>query len=103
MAKSDLQKLSRAELLEMLVEQTQRADRLQQELDDAKARLIVREHMLEQALGFAKIVAGMLKKFQRVPVTVNIWQHGDKTEVQGQLTLHKKLPAESRSQESRTL
>ena len=49
MAKTDLQKLTRAELLELLIEQTKRADELEAQLAEARAQLQSREIAINEA------------------------------------------------------
>lgn len=54
MTDKELQKLNRRELLEMLIEQTKEVDRLQQELEETKARLESRDLMVNKAGSFAQ-------------------------------------------------
>ena len=49
MARTDLQKLTRAELLELLIEQTKRADELEAQLAEARAQLQSREIAINEA------------------------------------------------------
>lgn len=49
MTDKDLKKLSRTELLEILIEQTRRADALAQELEAARAQLAARELAVSEA------------------------------------------------------
>ena len=50
MARTDLQKLTRAELLELLIEQTKRADELEAQLAEARAQLQSREIAINLSL-----------------------------------------------------
>lgn len=54
MTAKELKKLSRAELLEMLLQQVEENDRLRQELDDVKAKLADRTIIHEQSGSIAE-------------------------------------------------
>lgn len=54
MKENDLKKLGRAELLEMLIEQTKEVNRLQKELDEANEKLASREITIENAGSIAE-------------------------------------------------
>ena len=68
MAKSDLRKLNRAELLELLIAQTERADRLSAELAEAREQLKSRERLINQAGDLAGAAAQLLEKLNAGPI-----------------------------------
>lgn len=90
MAKSDLQKLKRAELLEMLVEQMERADRLEKDLSDLQKRYEERERMVRQAGDLAKALAIFLKKLDQAPMIINLGRNEKFGNHQGRLVIRKK-------------
>ncbi len=61
MAKTELQKLNRAELLELLVEQTERADRLAAELKETKEMMRDREDLLMHVSRMEAAAAKLIK------------------------------------------
>lgn len=67
MAKSDLRKLNRAELLELLIAQTERADRLEAGLAEAKEQLRSREKLMTQAGDLAEAATKVLATMDGVP------------------------------------
>ena len=61
----DLRRLSRAELLELLVEMSREKDELQKKLDEAEARLADRSIQMENAGSIAKAALDLNEIFSR--------------------------------------
>lgn len=70
MAKSDLKKLNRAELLELLIAQTERADKLSAELAEAKEQIRSRESLLNRAGDLAEAATKLLNRLDIEPIDV---------------------------------
>ena len=70
MSKKELRKLNRAELLELLVAQTERADRFEAELAEAKEEIRNRERLINQAGNLAAEATRLLKILEVEPVDV---------------------------------
>ena len=71
MTDKELNRLSRAELLEMLLMQTKEVDRLNEELAIAQARLADRQVILENAGDIAQATLGLNKIFQTAQQTAD--------------------------------
>lgn len=68
MTDKELKRLSRAELLQMLLDKTREAERLQKELEHAKAKLESREIMLQDVGSIAEAslkLSGVFEAAQR--------------------------------------
>ena len=78
MAKTDLRKLNRAELLELLIAQTERADKLEAELTEAKEQLKSREKLMAQAGDLAEAATKLLENLSIEPVRVREAAAADK-------------------------
>ena len=61
MAKKELRKLNRTELLELLIAQTERADRLTEELHEAKEQIRNREDLIRQAGELAEAASRLIE------------------------------------------
>lgn len=70
MAKKELRKLNRAELLELLVAQTERADRLTAELQEAKEQIRAREDLLRQAGELAEAASRLIRMLESENIRV---------------------------------
>ncbi len=64
MAKQELRKLNRTELLELLVMQTERADRLTEDLQEAKAQIRNREDLIRQAGELAGVASRLISMLE---------------------------------------
>ena len=64
MTDKELKKLSRAELLEMLLEQTRRVEQLKKELEEKNAMLEEKKLMIEDAGNLAQAALALNKVFE---------------------------------------
>jgi len=81
MAKPDLRKLNRAELLELLIAQTERADRLSAELTEAKEQIRTREKLINQAGDLAAAATKLLQTLEIEPVDVRAAAAGNSVDI----------------------
>lgn len=81
MAKSDLRKMNRAELLELLIAQTERADRLSAELTEAKEQIRTREKLINQAGDLAAAATKLLQTLEIEPVNVRAAAAGNSVDI----------------------
>ena len=73
MTDKQLHKLSRRELLELLLEQRQELDRLQQELDETRAKLESRELKVEKIGSLAKASLEVTAVFEEAQKAANLY------------------------------
>ena len=75
MSKKELRKLNRAELLELLVEQTERAETLTAELAEAKEQIKNREQLIRQAGQLAAAASKLIMLLENEPPAQRKTQH----------------------------
>ena len=85
MTEKELRRLSRTDLLEMLLEQSKEVQRLQQELEETKQKLEDRRLMEKEARSIAEAALRINKVFEAAQQAAdqyleNIRQHADRRE-----------------------
>mgnify|MGYP006994937696 CR=1 FL=1 len=81
MTEKELRRLSRTDLLEMLLEQSKEVQRLQQELEETKQKLEDRRLMEQEAGSIAEAALRINKVFEAAQQYLeNIRQHADRRE-----------------------
>lgn len=73
MAKNELSKLKRGDLLELMVEQGREIDRLREELENAQKKLNSKELMLQEAGSISKASVGISNVFEEAQTAAEIY------------------------------
>lgn len=92
MTDRELKKLSRAQLLELLVDQSREIDRLQAALDAANERLSKREFQMEQCGSVAEASLAITEVFERAQEAADLYLQAAKRYVARTVAEGRPLP-----------
>lgn len=92
MTDKELKKLNRAQLLELLIDQSHEIDRLQTALDEAKQKVKDRELMLEKCGSIAEASLAITEVFERAQEAADLYLAETKRSISRSVTDGKKLP-----------